>query len=506
MAQGILPFQYEQEKTEEGMTSHAGLFLYLDLFEALGIRNSLEHHVGVRGDQGFSDSQMGLAFILLNLAGGDCVEDLEVLEQDKGFCRVFRKMETHGLSKKKRAALAQRFRRERTRTLPSSSSAFRYLSAFHDASQDELRRRGKSFIPAPNRHLQGLYSVNRDLIDSVQRRRPQPVATLDTDATLVETHKSEAFHCYKHFKSYQPLNVYWFEQDLVVHSEFRDGNVPAGYDQLRVFQEALDKLPSGVKKVRMRSDSAGYQHELLRYCDSGENKRFGRIEFTVSCNVTREFKAAVSQVPEEDWHPVYRKEGGKLVDTGREWAEVCFVPNSIAGKKRGREFRYLATREAVKQQALPGMEDQLTLPFPTVDFDDVRYKICGVVTNMEGDGSEIIVWHDERCGRSEHAHSVMKGDLAGGRLPSGDFGENAAWWMFMILSLNINAAMKRLVLGEGWARRRMKALRFHLINLPGRVLNGSRRLKVRIAEGHPSFELLLEARRKISAFAAAAPS
>ncbi len=36
----------------------------------------------------------------------------------------------------------------------------------------------------------------------------------------------------------------------------------------------------------------------------------------------------------------------------------------------------------------------------------------------------------------------MKGDLAGGKLPSGDFGENAAWWMFMILAYNLNAAMK----------------------------------------------------------------
>jgi len=33
-----------------------------------------------------------------------------------------------------------------------------------------------------------------------------------------------------------------------------------------------------------------------------------------------------------------------------------------------------------------------------------------------------------RCGRSEEAHAVMKEDFAGGKLPSEDFGENAAWW------------------------------------------------------------------------------
>jgi hypothetical protein len=43
----------------------------------------------------------------------------------------------------------------------------------------------------------------------------------------------------------------------VLHTEFRDGNVPAGYEQLRVFQEALEMLPEGVRKVYLRSDTAG---------------------------------------------------------------------------------------------------------------------------------------------------------------------------------------------------------------------------------------------------------
>jgi len=502
MAQGVLPFQYEEAKVDAGSTSHAGLPVYLDLFEAFGLRESLDRHVGARGDQGFSDSQMGLSFILLNLVGGDCIGDLDVLEKDAGFCRVLRKCEVRGLSKKRRRALARRFRRGRSRTLPSPSSAFRYLACFHDPAQEKLRRPGRAFIPAPNLHLRGLYEANRDLSASVQLHRPEPVATLDTDATLVESGKEDALYCYKHFKAYQPLNVYWFEQDLVVHSEFRDGNVPAGHEQLRVFKDSLDALPAGVMKVRMRSDTAGYQHDLLRYCDSGEHERFGRIEFAVSCDVTAQFKAAVSQVAEDDWHPVFSEERGELVETGREWTEVCFVPNKIGRSKKGLEYRYLATREALKQQALPGMADQLSLPFQTLDFEEVRYKIFGVVTNMDWAGADLIVWHDQRCGKSEQAHSVMKGDLAGGKLPSGDFGENAAWWMFMILAYNLNAAMKSLALGQGWTRRRMKALRFHLIKLPGRVVSGARRLKVRLAEGHPSFPLLLSARHNILQLAA----
>jgi hypothetical protein len=54
----------------------------------------------------------------------------------------------------------------------------------------------------------------------------------------------------------------------------------------------------------------------------------------------------------------------------------------------------------------------------------------------------------------------MKDDLAGGKLPPADFGENAAWWWIMILALNLNAMMKKLVLGESWQPKRMKAVKF----------------------------------------------
>ena len=56
-----------------------------------------------------------------------------------------------------------------------------------------------------------------------------------------------------------------YEVITILHTEFRDGNVPAGYEQLRVFKEALACLPQGVEKVRLRSDTAGYQHDLLKY-------------------------------------------------------------------------------------------------------------------------------------------------------------------------------------------------------------------------------------------------
>jgi hypothetical protein len=492
MAQGALPYKYEEEKTASNMTALAGLPVYLDLSSVLNLGESISTHLHAKV-QGWTDEQMILSLILLNLAGGDSVDDVKILQKDEGFCKVLGRIETKGLDRKQRRDQERRWRKERCLSVPSPSAVFRFLAAFHDSEEEKKRVKGKAFIPAPNEHLQGLAKVNRDFVASFQRRCPHSEATLDMDATLIETQKEDALFSYKGYKAYQPFNVWWAEQELVLHTEFRDGNVPAGYEQLRVFKETLDMLPEGVENVYLRSDTAGYQHDILKYCEKGENRRFGRIEFAIGADVSKEFKQAVAEA--EEWKPLMKEVKGEWKPTAKEWAEVCFVPNEIAYAKNAPVYRYLATRELLRQPELPGMEAEL--PFPAMTMEKKRYKIFGVVTNRDMDGNELVNWLHGRCGKSEEAHAVMKEDLAGGKLPSSDFGENAAWWGIMILAFNLNSAIKQLALGGSWATKRMKAIRFALINLPGRIIEHARHLIIRLARNHPSFPLLIEARQRI---------
>jgi hypothetical protein len=493
MPQGVLPYKYEEEKTGSGMTALAGLPVWLDLASVLNLGESIATHLHVK-TRGWTDEQIVLSLILLNMAGGDAVDDMDILEKDRGFSKVLNRIETRGFARGERRAMERRWRKKTHRSVPSQSAVFRFLSAFHTPEEEKKREKGKAFIPEPNEHLWGLMKIHRDLAASVQRRRPVTEATLDADATVKETYKKEALFSYKGYRAYQPFNIWWAEQELMLHTEFRDGNVPAGYEQLRVFKEALDMLPESVAKVYLRSDTAGYQHDLLRYCEKGENTRFGRIEFAIGCDVTKEFKKAVSEA--EEWKPVMKKVDGKWESTGREWAEICYIPSEIAYSKNAPAYRYMATREPLRQETLPGME-QLSFPFPAMEMNTRSYKIFGIVTNRDLDGSEVVNWLYERCGKSEEAHSVMKEDLAGRKLPSSDFGENAAWWSIMVLAMNLNSAMKQLVLKGAWIHKRMKAIRFSLINLPGRIMEGAHEMMIRVAQGHPSFDVLLRARKRI---------
>ena len=137
-----------------------------------------------------------------------------------------------------------------------------------------------------------------------------------------------------------------------------------------------------IQEGHLRSDTAGYQRELLNYCAEGRDERFGVIEFAVGVDVTAEFKRAIGDVAEEEWHELRRSVGSCEVATGQQWAEVCFVPNWIGHSKNSPEYRFIAIRERLRKPPLPGMESQLELSILVTEIPDRGwYKVTGVVTN-----------------------------------------------------------------------------------------------------------------------------
>jgi hypothetical protein len=363
------------------------------------------------------------------------------------------------------------------------------------------------FIPVANQALHGLCQLNAEMLRAFWRQKQPLVATLDMDATLVESHKDEARFTYKGFPGYQPLNVFYAEFGLMLHSDFRDGNVPCFSEQLRVFEQSLDDLPESVRRVYLRTDTQGYVWDLIHYCASGQNKRFGEIKFAIGVRKSPEFQAAVAKLPPSAWKPYYDvREDGDVVKTRQEYAEVPFAPNELVKGKgnRSRNIFFVVIRERVTQQAaLPGMEvssGQKEWPFPTYQSQGVVYKLYGLASNRtEISIQELIHWHRERCGASEHAKSEIKSELAGGIMPSGRFGANAAWWHINVMAYNLQRTMAML-LGPSWARRRLKALRFALINTAAWVQKRSRQLVVRVAKAKAQwFAELGATRRRVAA-------
>jgi hypothetical protein len=136
------------------MTALAGLPLYLEFAHLMDLPRLIAGHVRARqSNQGWIDDQMIMALVFMNPAGGDCVDDLRILEGDEGFCKLLREFEFYGRTRSERRALKRRWRKQRTRTFPSPTAMREYLERFHDVAQETLRKEHTAFIPRPSEQL-----------------------------------------------------------------------------------------------------------------------------------------------------------------------------------------------------------------------------------------------------------------------------------------------------------------------------------------------------------------
>jgi len=501
--QSPLLVKIEEEKNESHLSSFGGVTTFLEFLSGFRFPAMVKGLFQDKSNQGYSSLHYLLTIVLLNVAGGQSVSDVERLEEDNGLKRVFRKLEGKISRLKGRV-----FRKGRSRRFPSISRVFDFLARFNSDKEETEREstpKGRSKILPVGEAFKDLVELNRRIVAQDQIINPVESATLDMDNNVVASNKSTAKISYKKTRSYQPFNVYWYEKDLMLFSEFRDGNVPAGLEQTRILKESLRFLPKGVKKVTIRSDSAGYQHEFLEFMEKG-TKRFGKIEFSVSCDVSASFRKAVQEVPEEEWEPiVYTDENGYRIMSKQEVAEVFFVPETKNHKKDAPVFRYLATREATDIQY--EFDDNGQISIFATDYVEGKlhleemgktvYKVFGIVTNREGPPLDIVVDHRKRCGRSEKEHSRLTKDMAGGRFPSASFGENAAWWYLSVISLNLLKLFQRHVLPKELRHARIKTLNARLFRIAIKAVKTGGELIVKIGQGHSMIGLMTIAQAKI---------
>jgi hypothetical protein len=421
---------------KEESTAFAGVGLLVEVYRQAGVDATAEQALPRKhSPKGLKQGQMVESFVLLSALGGDCLEDMERLRQDRGLATLL------------------------GYTAPAPETARQWLDRFHEEKLLEGRPEQGAFIPPESAGLAGLQVVSCRVVAAYVRAvQPPSTVTLDVDAHLVESTKADARYCYEGYKAYQPMVVTWAETGLVLADEFREGNVPASKDIRRLVDEAYAALPAGEWPVRVRSDSAAYEPEGI--LDHWQELGW---QFAVSADLSPQLRAAIVGLPEEAWHRWKEEAGGRV----REWAEVPYVPSRKVEKKDAPVYRYVAVRVRPAQGEL------------WEDGADIRH--FAVVSNWwEIDGQALLQWQRGKAGTVEHTHHILTNELAAGVYPSAKHGANAAWLRLQVLTHNLLQLLKAVALPGEYANAYPKRLRFAVFTHIGQVVHHGRRLFLRI--------------------------
>jgi hypothetical protein len=434
---GRLKFEIDTELEPSLLTPRAGIPSLIEAYRLSGTAAVIDAKIRFKTrKRGLSASEMVESHLALWAAGGERAEDFDRLREDKALVALL------------------------GHELPAAQTARDFLAAFHEDDLPLLQD-GKASVPSESTALQGLAAANTELVLDLQCRKPQKIATLDIDATIIHSSKKAAKRAYDGERGYQPVLVLWAEQDVIVADEFRDGNVPAGMGNLRIIKKAVAALPGKFTEIRLRGDSALYEHDAMAWMD--ENA----VRYAISVRMSPQIKECIEALPDDHWKPA-----GEEDDAIREWAEINYVPSDGNwSKEHATPRRYLAIRIKPKQGDLLG--------------DGTSLKHFAIVTNRNdpegGSGLDLIRWHRQKAGTIEHAHDVLMNELAGWCLPSQKFGANAAWLRLNVLLYNLLSAFKRVGLPEEMHDARPKRLRFLLLNTVGKVVRHARETLLRCA-------------------------
>ena len=417
----------------EGLVSHAGAYLLVELADRVGLTAALSAAMApTRERRSSHDPGVVIRDLAVAIAdGGDHVSDLGVLrDQQLLFGAVASESTAH-------------------RTIKSIDA--RALEAIRAARAKALERTWNAGA------------------------RPETI-TLDIDASLLTAHseKEGAAGNYKGGFGFHPLLCYLAETGEPLAALLRPGNAAAhtAADHFEVLQLALEQLPEADldREILARTDIGGRTHAFTSDCrDAG-------IRFSVGYEVDERVRAAITGLPASAWQSAIDGDGEI-----REGAQVAELTARVNLSTWPEGTRLIVRRE----RPHPGA--QLSV------FDcESGYRHTAFITDQEDIDIGALELRHRRRARVEDAIRTGK-ETGMRRMPFVAFEHNQAWLEVSLAAQALLRWAALLCLEGELSLAEPKRVRQRLLHVAGRIVRSGRRVSLRLPRSWPWAEALVAA-------------
>jgi hypothetical protein len=429
----------------EGLVSHSGAFLLVELADRLGLTAALSEAMAPTRER---RSAHGPGVVLRDLAvaiadGGDHVSDLGVLRgQQALFGAVASETTAHRVLKSIDAGLLEAIRAARAEALAKAWDA---------------------------------------------GARPEGLI-LDIDASLLVAHseKEGAAGNYKGGFGFHPLLCYLAETGEPLAAILRPGNAAAhaAADHFEVLQLALEQLPEADlhREILARTDIGGRTHAFTQDCrDAG-------VRFSVGYEVDGRVREAIGALAESAWRQAVDGDGSE-----REGAQVTELTDRVDLSTWPEGTRLIVRRERPHPGAQLSVFDCAT-----------GHRHTAFITDQDDADIAALELRHRRRARVEDAIRVGK-ETGMRRMPFAAFAHNEAWLEVSLLAQAILRWAALLCLDGELALAEPKRVRRRLLHVAGRLVRSGRRMALRLPRSWPWAEALVAAFARLRALPDASP-
>jgi hypothetical protein len=375
---------------------------------------------------------------------------------------------------------------------------------------EHLRAQGELFGAVPSdstlyrtfRHidavtLSGLWEAIGEVRAQVWRRSAATTGThtivLDIDSSLHEIHsenKAETAATYKGGFGFHPMYCFADATGETLAVRLRPGNAGANNiaDHVAVLDAAIAQLPDEIvvghragddpsvvrRAVQVRVDSAGCT-DFVWHC------RQRNVGFAVVARSNQDVHAAISRVAFDDdaWQPARRQDGDE-----RPGAAVAELTDLVDLSDWPPGTRLIVRREPLH----PGAQQTL--------FPSEMFRYWGHYTDATGDPVALDAHMRAHAHVEDHIRRLK--DSGATRFPFVDIDANRAWLAVVCFADALVRWFQLLCVTGPLAVAEPKTLRWTLWHAPARLVHHARRRVVRILDGWPTTDTLLDAYRRIA--------